>query len=71
MCEEANRYALTPLPPLAIPTTLQDSLMARLDDWRPPNRSAARRRPRREFPYELIRAVASMDETTVQQAAQL
>ena len=30
--EEANRYVLTgPLPPLAIPATLQDSLMARLD----------------------------------------
>ena len=30
--EQGNRYILTgPLPPLAIPTTLQDSLMARLD----------------------------------------
>ena len=30
--EEADRYELTgPLPPLAIPATLQDSLMARLD----------------------------------------
>ena len=30
--EEADRYVLTgPLPPLAIPTTLQDALMARLD----------------------------------------
>src|SRR2546426_2797566 len=30
--EEADRYVLTgPLPPLAIPATLQDSLMARLD----------------------------------------
>src|SRR5207244_9631480 len=30
--DEAGRYVLTgPLPPLAIPTTLQDALMARLD----------------------------------------
>ena len=30
--EQEDRYALTgPLPPLAIPTTLHDSLMARLD----------------------------------------
>jgi predicted ATPase len=30
--EEADRYVLTgPLPPLAIPATLQDALMARLD----------------------------------------
>src|SRR6266571_3224737 len=34
--EEADRYVLTgPLPPLAIPTTLQDSLMARLDRLAP------------------------------------
>jgi predicted ATPase len=67
--EAADRYALTgPLPPLAIPATLQDSLMARLD------RLAAARAVAqlgavlgREFAYELIRAVASMDEATVQQ----
>ena len=30
--DEGNHYALSgPLPPLAIPSTLQDSLMARLD----------------------------------------
>ena len=30
--EEADRYILTgPLPPLAVPATLQDALMARLD----------------------------------------
>jgi class 3 adenylate cyclase len=34
--EEAERYILTgPLPPLAIPTTLQDALMARLDPLAP------------------------------------
>jgi predicted ATPase len=66
--EEADRYALAgPLPPLAIPATLQDSLMARL------GRLATARAVAqlgavlgREFTYELIRAVASMDEATVQ-----
>jgi class 3 adenylate cyclase/tetratricopeptide (TPR) repeat protein len=66
--EDADRYALTgPLPPLAIPATLQDSLMARLD------RLATARAVAqlgavlgREFAYELIRAVAPMDEATVQ-----
>ena len=34
--ERADRYELTgPLPPLAIPNTLHDSLMARLDRWSP------------------------------------
>jgi class 3 adenylate cyclase/predicted ATPase len=66
--EEADRYRLTgPLPPLAIPATLQDSLMARLDRL-----STARAVAQlgavlgREFAYELIRAVAPMDEATVQ-----
>jgi class 3 adenylate cyclase len=67
--EEAGRYTLTgPLPPLAIPATLQDSLMARLD------RLATARAVAqlgavlgREFAYELVRAVALMDEATLQQ----
>jgi predicted ATPase len=66
--EEADRYVLTgPLPPLAIPATLQDSLMARLDRL-----STARVVAQlgavlgREFAYELIQAVALMDEATVQ-----
>ncbi|HXH12589.1 MAG TPA: adenylate/guanylate cyclase domain-containing protein [Alphaproteobacteria bacterium] len=66
--EETDHYALTgPLPPLAIPATLQDSLMARLD------RMATARAVAqlgavlgREFAYELIRGVALMDEATVQ-----
>jgi len=66
--EEADRYALTgPLPPLAMPATLQDSLMARLD------RMATARAVAqfgavlgREFAYELIRGVVLMDEATVQ-----
>ncbi len=66
--EEADRCVLTgPLPPLAIPATLQDSLMARLDRL-----STARAVAQlgavlgREFAYELIQAVALMDEATVQ-----
>jgi predicted ATPase len=66
--EEDGRYLLTgPLPPLAIPSTLQDSLMARLD------RLAAVREIAqlgsalgREFSYEVIQAVAPMDEGTLQ-----
>ena len=68
--EEAGRYVLTgPLPPLAIPATLQDALMARLD------RLAAVKDVAqlgavlgREFAYELLRAVAPLDEATLQQA---
>jgi predicted ATPase len=67
--EETDRYMLTrALPPLAIPATLQDSLMARLDRL-----STARAVAQlgavlgREFAYELIGAVAPLDEATVQQ----
>src|SRR5215468_7399679 len=67
--EEADRYVLTgPLPPLAIPSTLHDSLMARLDRL-----SAARDLAQlgavlgREFAYDLLQAVAPVDETTLQQ----
>jgi class 3 adenylate cyclase/predicted ATPase len=67
--EEADRYAVAgPLPPLAIPATLQDSLMARLDRL-----VAARAVAQlgavlgREFTDELIRAVAPLDEATLQQ----
>jgi TOMM system kinase/cyclase fusion protein len=69
MREEADRYVLTgPLPPLAIPSTLHDSLMARLDRL-----SAARDLAQlgavlgREFAYELLQAVSPLDETTLQQ----
>jgi class 3 adenylate cyclase/predicted ATPase len=62
--EEADRYVLDrPLAPLAIPTTLQDSLMARLD------RLAAVRLVAqtgaaigREFSYSLLRAVSRLPE---------
>src|SRR5262249_58961098 len=67
--EEVGHYVLTGhLPPLAIPSTLHDSLMARLDRL-----SAARELAQlgavlgREFSYELLQAVASVDETTLQQ----
>jgi predicted ATPase len=67
--EEADRYVLTgPLPPLAIPSTLHDSLMARLDRL-----SAARELAQlgavlgREFAYEVLQAVSPLDETTLQQ----
>jgi class 3 adenylate cyclase/predicted ATPase len=68
--EEADRYILTgPLPPLAIPATLQDALMARLD------RLAAVKEVAqlgavlgREFSYALLRAVTPLDETTLQQS---
>ena len=67
--EDAGHYVLTgPLPPLAIPSTLHDSLMARLDRL-----STARELAQlgavlgREFSYELLQAVALVDETTLQQ----
>jgi predicted ATPase len=67
--EQGNRYVLTgPLPPLAIPSTLHDSLMARLDRL-----STARELVQlgavlgREFAYDLLQAVSPMDEITLQQ----
>jgi predicted ATPase/class 3 adenylate cyclase len=62
--EEADRYVLDrPLPPLAIPTSLHDSLMARLD------RLASVRLVAqigaaigREFSYALLRAVSRLSE---------
>jgi predicted ATPase len=68
MCEEEDRYALMGPLPLAVPTTLQDSLMARLDRLATAKTVAQLGAVlEREFPYELIRTVAPMDETTVQQ----
>ena len=66
--EAGDRYALDgPLPPLAIPATLQDSLMARLDRLLPVKEVAQIGAAiGREFRYELIAAVAPMpqDELT-------
>ena len=67
---ETNGYGLRgPLPPLAIPATLQDSLMARLDRL-----SSTRETVQlaaaigREFSFELIRAVSPLDEDTLRLA---
>jgi predicted ATPase/class 3 adenylate cyclase len=67
--EQADRYVLTgPLPPLAIPSTLHDSLMARLDRL-----ATARALVQlgavlgREFAYELLQAVVPVDEMALQQ----
>jgi hypothetical protein len=67
--EQAGRYVLTGLlPPLAIPSSLHDSLMARLDRL-----STARELVQlgavlgREFAYDLLQAVAPVYERTLQQ----
>ena len=62
--EHEDHYALTgPLPPLAIPATLQDALMARLDQLASAKAVAQLGATLgREFTYELLRAVAPMDE---------
>src|SRR5262249_30389097 len=67
--EREGTYELAgPLPPLAIPTTLQDSLMARLD------RLAAVKAVAqlgatigRQFGYELLQAVSPLDDAALQQ----
>ena len=65
--DAGDHYELTgPLTPLAIPSTLQDSLTARLDQL-----SAVREVARlgavlgREFTYELINAVSNLDEESL------
>jgi class 3 adenylate cyclase/predicted ATPase len=70
LVEDAGSYQLDgPLPPLAIPSTLHDSLMARLD------RLAAVKEIAqigaaigREFPFPLLRAVVSRDEAALRSA---
>ncbi len=70
ICATGGGYTLTgPLPPLAIPTTLHDSLMARLD------RLAVARDVvqtgaalGREFSYDLLRATAALTEERLQEA---
>ena len=57
-----------PIPPLAIPSTLQDSLMARLDRLAPVKELAQFGAALgREFSYELLHAVSSFDEGSLQQ----
>jgi predicted ATPase len=68
--EEAGRYVLAgPLPPLAIPATLQDALMARLDRLATAKQVAQLGATiGRTFGYNLMQAVASLDEATLQGA---
>jgi class 3 adenylate cyclase/predicted ATPase len=68
--EETDRYVLDgALPPFAIPTTLHDSLMARLDRL-----SSVRRVAQigaaigREFPYPLLRTVSGLAEDELKSA---
>jgi TOMM system kinase/cyclase fusion protein len=66
--EDAGRYVLTrPLPSLAIPATLQDTLMARLDRLASVKEIAQLcALLGREFAYDVLRAVAPLDEPTLQ-----
>ena len=65
--EREERYELTgPLPPLAIPTTLHDSLMARLDRLAAVKALAQLGATLgREFSYALLQAVSPWDEETL------
>jgi class 3 adenylate cyclase/predicted ATPase len=66
--EEADRYVLTgPLHTVAIPDTLQDALMARLDQLNTAKEVAQLGAALgREFLYELLRAIAPQDEGALQ-----
>jgi class 3 adenylate cyclase/predicted ATPase len=66
--EQEDRYTLTgPLPPLAIPATLHDSLMARLDRLATVKAIAQLGATLgREFAYDLLQAVSPWNEETVQ-----
>jgi TOMM system kinase/cyclase fusion protein len=68
--EREDRYELTgPLPALAIPATLHDSLMARLDRLAPVKEVAQLGATLgRAFPYALLQAVSPQDEPTLQLA---
>ncbi len=70
LVKDADGYRLDrPLPPLAIPATLQDSLMARLDRLAPVKEigqiGAA---IGREFSYSLMRELVGRDETALKRA---
>jgi predicted ATPase len=68
--EEGDRYTLTgPLPPLAIPATLYDSLMARLDRLAPAREVAQIGAViGREFSRELLAAVAGLTDERLAEA---
>jgi predicted ATPase len=62
--EQEERYELSgPLPLLAIPATLHDALMARLDRLAAAQLGAV---IGRTFAYDLVQAVATLDATTLQ-----
>jgi predicted ATPase len=67
--EEADQYVLTgPLRAVAIPDTLQDALMARLDQLNTAKEVAQFGAVLgREFPYDLLQAIAPQDENTLQE----
>jgi class 3 adenylate cyclase/predicted ATPase len=67
--EEADQYVLTgPLRVVAIPDTLQDALMARLDQLNRAKEVAQLGAVLgREFPYELLAAIAPQDDTALQE----
>jgi predicted ATPase len=68
--EHEDHYALTePLPPLAIPATLHDALMARLDRLATAKLVAQLGAViGRTFAYDLVQAVTPLDATTLQAA---
>ena len=68
--EREDHYELNgPLPPLAIPATLHDALMARLDRLGVAKRVAQLGATiGRTFSYDLVQAVAPLDEVTLQAA---
>jgi len=70
--EREERYELTgPLPPLAIPATLHDSLMARLDRLATVKALAQLGATLgREFSYALLQAVSPWDEGTLRRGLQ-
>jgi class 3 adenylate cyclase/predicted ATPase len=67
--EEAQQYVLTgPLRTVAIPDTLQDALMARLDQLNRAKEVAQLGAVLgREFTYALLQAIAPQDDTTLQE----
>jgi class 3 adenylate cyclase/predicted ATPase len=66
--EEGDHYTLAgPLASLTIPATLQDSLMARLDQFNHAKEVAQLGAALgREFAYEMLHAISSLDEPTLQ-----
>ena len=72
LTDEGGRYTLDgPLPPLAIPATLRDSLMARLDRLSPVKEVAQIGACiGREFSYDLLAAVSPFGDNGLQEALQ-